>query len=208
MAIEHFSPTCIYPDNETIRSATIVKRVCCLLSPPPPSPSKTSLFRKRKERRFQWPKSVAWPGGEGGAVSKETTTVHGEMESAYVGYTWQSAYRSSREMRYSWESYVAETEADTRDTRGAHLNRDAVSAHAHTHWRKRGMKMRADDCLRRAGKRNLEEEGEESLRGVDGGRGVERWVQKVYDSPTCRSRKREMDLSRYFVEYSDLGDDR
>lgn len=147
-------------------------------------------------------------GGGGGAVSKETTTVHGEMESAYVGYTWQSAYRSSREMRYSWESYVAETEADTRDTRGAHLNRDAVSAHAHTHWRKRGMKMRADDCLRRAGKRNLEEEGEESLRGVDGGRGVERWVQKVYDSPTCRSRKREMDLSRYFVEYSDLGDDR
>lgn len=53
------------------------------------------------------------------------------------------------------------------------------------------MKMRADDCLRRAGKRNLEEEGEESLRGVDGGRGI----QKVYDSPTCRSRKREMDLS-------------
>lgn len=39
------------------------------------------------------------------------------MERNVRRYTWQSAYRFPEEMRYSWEteSYVVETEADTRD---------------------------------------------------------------------------------------------
>lgn len=52
------------------------------------------------------------------------------------------------------------------------------------------MKMRGDDCLRRAGKRNLGRGRKESLRGVDGGA-----RKGAYDSPTCRSRKRETDVA-------------
>lgn len=59
-----------------------------------------------------------------------------------------------------------------------------AGAHARTHWRRRGMKMRGDDCLRRAGKRNLGRGRKESLRGVDGGA-----RKGAYDSPTCRSRR-------------------
>lgn len=65
MAIEHFSPTCIYPDNETIRSATIVKRVCCLLPPPLPPPPKRLSFEKGKRGDSSDPNP--WRGrGEGG----------------------------------------------------------------------------------------------------------------------------------------------
>lgn len=48
-----------------------------------------------------------------------------------------------------------------------------AGAHARTHWRRRGMKMRGDDCLRRAGKRNLGRGRKESAwsgrRGAKGG---------------------------------------
>lgn len=146
--------------------------------------------RKKKRERLHWPKSSPreWQRGRGGdGRSAKKETMHRETEKErvilYLPYTRQSAYRSPQEMRYSWESYVAETEADTRAIVilwWAHLNRRRRC----THWRRRGIKMRGDDCLRRAGKRNLGRGRKESLRGVDGGARKE-----AYDSPTCRSRR-------------------
>lgn len=135
--------------------------------------------RKKKRERLHWPKSSPreWQRGRGGdGRSAKKETMHRETEKErvilYLPYTRQSAYRSPQEMRYSWESYVAETEADTRAIVilwWAHLNRRRRC----THWRRRGMKMRGDDCLRRAGKRNLGRGRKESAwsgrRGAKGG---------------------------------------
>ena len=80
--------------------------------------------RKKKRERLHWPKSSPreWQRGRGGdGRSAKKETMHRETEKErvilYLPYTRQSAYRSPQEMRYSWESYVAETEySRDRDT--------------------------------------------------------------------------------------------
>lgn len=96
--------------------------------------------RKKKRERLHWPKSSPreWQRGRGGdGRSAKKETMHRETEKErvilYLPYTRQSAYRSPQEMRYSWESYVAETEADTRAILWwAHLNRRRRCTRTHT----------------------------------------------------------------------------
>lgn len=161
MAIEYL---CIYRQWDDSISTAILKRA----SLPLQTTDVSSLFRgrKRKEReRFHWPKSSPWRGRE----KRDGAQGNGESYTylrTVRGYTWQFAYRSPQEMRYSWESYVAETEADTRDRD----TREPIWIETPVlHARKRGMKMRGDDCLRRAGKRNLEGIAWSGRRGAEGG---------------------------------------
>lgn len=87
--------------------------------PPPPNYRRFVSFSRKKKKR-ESDSTDPNPRREGGRGRKKRDGAQGNGESyTYLrtvrGYTWQSAYRSPQEMRYSWESYVAETEADTRD---------------------------------------------------------------------------------------------
>lgn len=173
MAIEYL---CIYRQWDDSISTAILKRA----SLPLQTTDVSSLFRgrKRKEReRFHWPKSSPWRGRE----KRDGAQGNGESYTylrTVRGYTWQSAYRSPQEMRYSWESYVAETEADTRDRD----TREPIWIE--TPYYTRGREgWKCEETTAWDGQVN---ETWEELRGVDGG------VQKgVCDSPTCRFRRKE-----------------
>lgn len=172
MAIEYL---CIYRQWDDSISTAILKRA----SLPLQTTDVSSLFRgrKRKEREIPLTQILAVKG----ARKKRRCT--GKWRELYV-----STYRTwvhlaicisiSPEMRYSWESYVAETEADTRDRD----TREPIWIE--TPYYTRGREgWKCEETTAWDGQVN---ETWEELRGVDGG------VQKgVCDSPTCRFRREE-----------------